>query len=59
MLFMGMAALRSAQEREAREKAILAENNSGPAQWQKEGAPYIDVQLLTPNEYSRPQIALK
>lgn len=58
MLFMGMAALRSAQEREAREKAVLAENNSGPAQWQKEGAPYIDVQLLTPNEYSRPQIAL-
>ena len=34
------------------------ENGSGAEQWQREGAPYIDVQLLTPNEYSRPQISI-
>ena len=34
------------------------ENGSGAEQWQREGAPYIDVQLLTPNEYSRPQIPI-
>lgn len=33
-------------------------DESGPLQWQQEGAPYIDVQLLTPNEYSRPQLPL-
>ena len=26
--------------------------------WMEQGAPYIDVQLLTPNEYSRPQLPL-
>lgn len=31
------------------------DSSGGPEQWQKEGAPYIDVELLTPNEYSRPQ----
>ena len=30
----------------------------GPEEWMAEGAPYIDVQLLTPNEYSRPQLPL-
>lgn len=35
-----------------------ADSSGGPEQWQKEGAPYIDVELLTPNEYSRPQTAL-
>ena len=35
------------------------ENGSGAEQWQREGAPYIDVQLLTPNEYSRPQIPIE
>lgn len=34
-------------------------DSSGPEQWQKEGAPYIDVELLTPNEYSRPQIPIE
>ena len=31
-----------------------AENtdSSGLQQWMEQGAPYIDVQLLTPNEYS-------
>lgn len=32
---------------------------SGPGQWQKEGAPYIDVELLTPNPYSRPQLSIE
>lgn len=59
LVFIGMTALKKVEEREAQEKAILAENNSGPALWQKEGAPYIDVQLLTPNEYSRPQIPIE
>ena len=37
-----------------------AENtdSSGLQQWMEQGAPYIDVQLLTPNEYSRPQLPL-
>lgn len=35
------------------------DSSGGPEQWQKEGAPYIDVELLTPNEYSRPQIPLE
>ena len=33
-------------------------SSDGPQQWQEQGAPYIDVQLLTPNEYSRPQLPL-
>lgn len=38
-----------------------AENtdSSGLQQWMEQGAPYIDVQLLTPNEYSRPQIPIE
>ena len=31
----------------------------GQEQWQAEGAPYIDVELLTPNSYSRPQIPVE
>ena len=31
----------------------------GQEQWQAEGAPYIDVELLTPNSYSRPQIPIE
>lgn len=38
---------------------VVSEQNSGAEQWQAEGAPYIDVQLLTPNEYSRPQIPIE
>ena len=34
-------------------------DSSGPEQWQSEGAPYIDVELLTPNSYSRPQIPIE
>ena len=32
--------------------------NYGPEEWMSQGAPYIDVQLLTPNEYSRPQLPM-
>lgn len=35
------------------------DGNSGPEQWKEEGAPYIDVELLTPNSYSRPQIPIE
>lgn len=58
LAFIGMTALKAVQEREARERAVVLENNSGPALWQKQGAPYIEVDLLTPNEYSRPQLAM-
>lgn len=41
------------------QNASSAEGTSdGPQQWQEQGAPYIDVQLLTPNEYSRPQLPI-
>lgn len=33
--------------------------SGGQEQWQAEGAPYIDVELLTPNSYSRPQIPIE
>ena len=33
-------------------------STDGPEKWMQEGAPYIDVELLTPNEYSRPQIPI-
>ena len=36
-----------------------ASGNGGPEQWQAEGAPDIDVELLTPNSYSRPQISIE
>ena len=36
-----------------------SDSSGGQEQWQKEGAPYIDVELLTPNEYSRPQIPIE
>ena len=49
---------RNAAERQAQ---ITVENMeaSGPEEWMAEGAPYIDVRLLTPNAYSRPQIAME
>ena len=34
-------------------------STEGVEQWQKEGAPYIDVELLTPNPYSRPQLPIE
>ena len=35
------------------------DSSGGPEQWQAEGAPFIDVELLTPNSYSRPQISME
>lgn len=63
MLYTGISALKYAREREdAQRMALIAQeqasSGSGPARWEQEGAPYIDVQLLTPNEYSRPQIGI-
>ncbi|WP_308418859.1 peptidoglycan recognition family protein [Blautia luti] len=42
------------------EEQIESDSGStdGPEKWMQEGAPYIDVELLTPNEYSRPQIPI-
>ena len=46
-------------EKMTSQNASSAEGTSdGPQQWQEQGAPYIDVQLLTPNEYSRPQLPI-
>lgn len=42
------------------EDTVREEASAGGAeQWQKEGAPYIDVELLTPNPYSRPQLPIE
>lgn len=54
-------AIQSARNRQEQQRAQYTEtegNFGGQEQWQREGAPYIDVQLLTPNEYSRPQLPL-
>lgn len=62
MLYLGITAVRYAREEEsARRNALTSGDSSGGGQeqWQQEGAPYIDVQLLTPNEYSRPQIPIE
>lgn len=59
ILIIAGAALKAARERDEKLRSQLqAMEDSGPARWQQEGAPYIDVELLTPNEYSRPQIAI-
>lgn len=64
MIYAGRSALKYAREEEnARREALIMEeqsnSGSGPVRWELEGAPYIDVQLLTPNEYSRPQIPIE
>ena len=41
------------------EKPVKPEESNTQEEYSMEGAPPIDVQLLTPNEYSRPQIKLK
>ena len=46
------------QENQTMQMVNADNNEDGPEQWQQEGAPYIDVELLTPNEYSRPQIGI-
>lgn len=57
----GLLLLRMRQREAARQDQLAAENldSSGPEEWMAEGAPYIDVRLLTPNAYSRPQIAME
>ncbi|MBS5197494.1 MAG: N-acetylmuramoyl-L-alanine amidase [Clostridiales bacterium] len=50
---------RERQQQEWQRVVSEQESGSGAEQWQAEGAPYIDVQLLTPNEYSRPQISIE
>ena len=59
LVFMGKTVLQRASERDERELQELVQEENGPLLWQKQGAPYIDVQLLTPNEYSRPQIPME
>ena len=46
------------KESEAVSESTEENASYGPEEWMAEGAPYIDVQLLTPNEYSRPQLPL-
>lgn len=63
LLLTGIVLLTAARRREERRRQELLshvseEQSYGPEEWQKEGAPYIDVELLDPNEYSRPQITL-
>lgn len=62
MVKAGRSAMKYAREREESQREALLmqeQQNSGPNRWELEGAPYIDVQLLTPNEYSRPQIPIE
>lgn len=56
--FRGQQDMESMAEADLQDQS-QEETESGPLQWQEEGAPYIDVQLLTPNEYSRPQLPLQ
>lgn len=46
------------QREQTEEETQNTQNDNGPELWMEQGAPYIDVQLLTPNEYSRPQLPL-
>lgn len=49
---------RQERQREQIQGTAVQPEESGQERWQQEGAPYIDVRLLTPNEYSRPQLPL-
>lgn len=55
-LLMGFLMFRSLKNREAEKIASLALNENTSEEW--EGAPPIDVQLLTENPYSRPGIPI-
>ena len=46
-------------EQNTEDRVREATSTGGVEQWQKEGAPYIDVELLTPNPYSRPQLPIE
>lgn len=60
LVLAGLLALRIFRGRSTGETEDFSrqESSGGPEEWQAQGAPYIDVQLLTPNEYSRPQLPL-
>lgn len=63
LIAIGRFAIRTGMERQAERRSQYMETegqsgDSGPSRWQEEGAPYIDVQLLTPNAYSRPQLPI-
>lgn len=59
-ILIGMVAVNAVRQRRAGQSQTIGEldTGGGPEEWQAQGAPYIDVQLLTPNEYSRPQLSL-
>ena len=59
IVFVSVTAIRKKQQLVQEMVQDTEEETSGPLRWQQGGAPYIDVQLLTPNEYSRPQIPLE
>lgn len=60
LLVMGAAGIfrRSSDQEQTQSDSTQSQDSDGPEEWMAEGAPYIDVQLLTPNEYSRPQLPL-
>ena len=57
--FFEMRKEQSSLESEQQGWSQESDGSNGPEQWQAEGAPYIDVELLTPNPYSRPQIPVE
>ena len=59
MLVLLLVVSKGKKQKEQKEEEIQqTQSDSGPETWMEQGAPYIDVQLLTPNEYSRPQLPL-
>lgn len=54
-----IAVQRAINQQEWERSQLTGDSGDGPEQWQAQGAPYIDVELLTPNEYSRPQIPIE
>ena len=57
--FFEMWMEQSGLETEQQSWSQESSDGGGQEQWQAEGAPYIDVELLTPNSYSRPQIPVE
>lgn len=61
LIFAGLVLQKKARDLENEKKADLGmemSKENGPESWMAEGAPYIDVQLLTVNDYSRPGIPI-
>ena len=57
--FFEMSIEQSGLEIDQQSWSQQSSEGGGQEQWQAEGAPYIDVELLTPNSYSRPQIPIE